>query len=110
MPAILALTVVQVSPASSETTVAPKLPAAIARVGEAKLTAKILSVDGVTDEKLSPPSAVRNRRSPVSVVIRQVAAVAHLIEVSARLPPVDFTVHVSPPSTVRRTDDPAPTA
>src|SRR3954469_6583341 len=99
----------ELTPPSSETTVAPPAPPATTRVGEANAAAKIACVEAVIGVAVAPPSVVRNTRSPWLTVSRHVLASAQRIDVSSWLSPAGRLVHVRPLS-VDRNSEPAPTA
>ena len=104
-------TAVKFIPASSDSAVEPSSPPATIRVGEAKAAAWIGSGLGVTSVALSPPSFVRTSCPPPSVVITHSAGDAQRIEVSAAPEPArPRAAQVAPPSLVRRTSEPSPTA
>jgi hypothetical protein len=99
------------TPASSDTAVDPRSPAATIRIGDAKAAACTGSGDGVTSEAVSPASAVRTSWSPRSVVKTHSCADAQRTELSvADEPDTARGDHVAPPSVVRRSRDPSPAA
>ena len=90
---------------------APVAPPAAMRVAEAKPAAKIGSCEGVTSRAVAPPSSVRTRAVPGSVVMTQSVSDAH--EIERRLVggmPMSLGVQVAPPSLVTRNSEPSPTA
>jgi hypothetical protein len=81
-------------------------------VVEAKAPASIFDVEGVGKEKLAPPSSVRTRTAPESVVATHSCAVAQrmAVRLTGLAPPMSFGVQVCPPSVVTRNSEAAPTA
>src|SRR3954451_19724584 len=80
VPGSVAPSALNVRPASSERTVVPESPTAIARVVEARPTARSRAVDGLTVVQLEPPSVVRRRRSPETVTATQTSTLAQAID------------------------------
>jgi hypothetical protein len=99
------------TPASSETAVEPRSPAATIRAGEANAAACTGSGDGVTSDAVSPPSTVRTSWSPLSVAKTQSCAEAQRIALSvADDPDIARGDQVAPPSFVRSSSEPSPAA
>src|SRR3954463_16247892 len=83
-------------------TVAPLLPTAATRVGEANAAAKIGCDEGVIAVAAWPPSVVRSSTSPLTVVIRQVFGSRQRIELRSWPAPAAGAFQVFPAAPVAR--------
>jgi hypothetical protein len=104
---------VNVTPASSESTVVPAWPAATTRVAAANAAVKTGAVEGVTEDAVAPPSVVRSSRSPLPVAITQTSTPVQEMPVRsspAGAPSRGRVVHVWPPSVDTSSAVPLPTA
>ena len=93
-----------VSPASSDVTVTPSLPAPTTRDDEANAIPSSFAFVGVISVAVAPPSSVRMTWPLVNVVITQSVALAQSIarSVSFEAPNRSRFVQVAPPSVVAR--------